>query len=249
MAVRHYVDEVAPSGGRVYEITDASGGGKHITDVTEYVTEGTAWGAGDVQDNCLLECNYSKTGTIHALTTENTLSVNLRFTATAVWNEGDALTLTGTTMTCKLKNGDSLPGGAWESGAVVTCYKAGNTLYFDLPNTQSYTHTSVAIGGNNQRMMYCGKQGKLVMLSFDIVNMPLNAGKTVLGTGIVPAEYRPGGRMVSPLLRPINTSDTAITGTTSVVFEVNSVGTVAVYATAELGTGWTINGVMPYFVS
>ena len=243
MAVRHYVDEVAPSGGRVYAITDASGSEyKHITDMTEYVTEGTAWGAGDVQDNCLLECNHSKTGTVHALTTENTLSVNIRFTATAAWESGDALTFNGTSMSCKLKNGESLPNGAWESGAVVTCYKAGNTLYFDLPNTIGSSTQTVNIGGDSNKVLKCFKQGSIVVLELRLTNVQFSSGRSQLGgTGVIPSAFRPSNLMLSPLCRPVNTQNTSMASVSSFVFEIDASGNIYVFTNDTLGAGWVLN--------
>ena len=241
MAVKHYVDEVAPSGGRVYAITDASGSYKHITDMTEYVTEGTPWGAGDVQDNCLLECSHSKTGTIHALVTENTLSVNIRFTATAAWASGDALTLNGTSMTCKLKNGDSLPNGAWESGAVVTCYKNGSTLYFDLPNGISASTTTVNIGGDSNKVLKCSKQGNMTVLEMRLTNISFTAGRTQLGsTGVIPSAYRPSATLISPYIKPVNTQNSALTNVTALEFEIDASGNIYVFATDALSTGWYV---------
>ena len=244
--VKHYVDEVPPSGGRIYLIEDVGSGNSSITDVTDYVQAGTSFGAADVQDTCLLECNHSKTGTIHALTTDNTLSVNIKFTATAAWAAGDTLTFNGTAMTCKLKNGDSLPGGAWESGAVVTCYKNSNTLYFDLPNGVASSNTSVDIGGSSSKKLYCNKQGSVVTLTVELTNIAFSAGKVTIGSAVIPSDYRPSRRYISGMLRPVNTADSAITNTTFLVFEINASGDIYAFASDALATGWVVQGTFTF---
>ena len=84
MAVKHYVDEIPSTGGRTYRI-NIDGDRSTITDTTTYEQEGTAFGAADVNSTCVLECNYSKSGTVHNLTTENTSSENIKFFATSAF--------------------------------------------------------------------------------------------------------------------------------------------------------------------
>ena len=76
MAVKHYKDEIPPSGGRTYKV---NGVVSTIEDTTAYQQEGSGFGAADVNAACVLECNYSKSGTVHRLTTENTATENLKF--------------------------------------------------------------------------------------------------------------------------------------------------------------------------
>ena len=82
MAVKHYKDEIPPSSGRVYQIV-TNGSTSSITDVTKYQQEGSGFGAADVNAACVLECNYSKSGTVHQLVTQNATSENIKFFATA----------------------------------------------------------------------------------------------------------------------------------------------------------------------
>ena len=77
MAVKHYVDEIPPSTGRVYRI-ETDGNTSKIIDETNYQQVGTPFGANDVNCACVLECNYSKSGTVHKLTTENIESENIK---------------------------------------------------------------------------------------------------------------------------------------------------------------------------
>lgn len=66
-------------------------------------------------------------GTTHALTGTGN---NIKFVADAVYNEGDTITVNGTTVTAQTQDGAALSGGAWAVGAVVACYLDGTTLNF-----------------------------------------------------------------------------------------------------------------------
>ena len=54
MAVKHYKDEIPPSGGRTYKV---NGVVSTIEDTTAYQQEGSGFGAADVNAACVLECN------------------------------------------------------------------------------------------------------------------------------------------------------------------------------------------------
>lgn len=129
MAVKHYVDEIPPSTGRKYLI-ETDGNISKITDVTEYERIGTGFGAVDVNVTCLLECNYAKVGTVHRLTTENTLSENIKFFATAAFRSGDTFTFNGTAVTAQTTNGQAMGTNFFVANTLVECRKRGNVLYF-----------------------------------------------------------------------------------------------------------------------
>lgn len=129
MAVKHYVDDIPPSTGRVYEIT-ASGNRSTIKDVTNYEQVGTVFNAGVVNQVCVLECDYSKSGTVHALTTPNIASENIKFKATSAFNSGDTFTFNGTAVTAQTTDGQALGTNFFVANTIVECKKQGNVLYF-----------------------------------------------------------------------------------------------------------------------
>lgn len=127
MAVKHYVDEIPPSGGRTYKI---NGTASTIEDVTVYQQEGSGFGATDVNAACVLECNYSKNDTVHTLTTQNTASENLKFYATAAYNRGDTFTLNGTAITAQTLNGEALDTNFFKANSMVECFLRNGALFF-----------------------------------------------------------------------------------------------------------------------
>ncbi len=129
MAVKHYKDEIPPSSGRVYQIT-TNGSTSTITDVTRYSQEGSGFGAADVNAVCVLECNYSKKGNVHALTTQNTTSENIKFFATFDYKRGDTFTFNGVTVAAKTVDGFALDNGFFKANALVECFMENNVLYF-----------------------------------------------------------------------------------------------------------------------
>lgn len=129
MAVKHFVDEIPPSGGRVYQIV-TNGNISTITDVTNYQQQGTGFGSSDVNAACVLECNYAKNGTVHALTTQNTTSENIKFFATAAYSRGDTFTFNGVEVNAKTVDGVSLDTNFYKANTLVECFKRGSTLYF-----------------------------------------------------------------------------------------------------------------------
>ncbi len=133
MAVKHYVDEIPPSTGRVYRV-ETNGATSKITDITDYQQVGTGFGAKDVNATCVLECNYAKNGTVHNLTTENTASENIKFFATAAFNRGDTFTFNGTAVTAQTTDGQALGTNFFKANTIVECNKRGNALYFGSCN-------------------------------------------------------------------------------------------------------------------
>lgn len=129
MAVKHYVDEIPPSTGRVYQI-ETDGSSSKITDITNYQQAGTPFGANDVNCACVLECNYAKSGTVHKLTTENTESENIKFFATADFNKGDTFLFNGVPFVAQTSNGQPLGALFFRANTIVDCFRKGNTLYF-----------------------------------------------------------------------------------------------------------------------
>ena len=133
MAVKHYVDEIPSSGGRVYVIA-TNNGKSTITDVTEYEQIGSGFGASDVNSGCILECNYSKSGTVHSLTTENTSSENIKFFATKAFTRGDTFTFNGSAMTAQTTDGKPLDTNFFIANTIVECLRKANVLYFGSPS-------------------------------------------------------------------------------------------------------------------
>lgn len=133
MAVKHYVDDIPPSTGRVYRV-ETNGEVSKITDITEYEQEGTIFSAGDVNSACVLECNYAKNGTVHRLTTPNTTSENIKFFATEVFNKGDTFTFNGTPVTAQTMDGLALGSNFFKGNTLVECRKRGDALYFGSCN-------------------------------------------------------------------------------------------------------------------
>ena len=129
MAVKHYVDEIPSTEGRTYRI-NLDGDKSTITDTTSYEQVGTAFGAADVNSACVLECNYSKSGTVHNLTTENTSSENIKFFATSAFRGGDTFTFNGSIVTARTLDGKPLNTNFFIENTIVECFKKGNVLYF-----------------------------------------------------------------------------------------------------------------------
>lgn len=133
MAVKHYVDEISPSTGRVYEII-TDGNTSKIIDKTNYEQVGSGFGATDVNSTCVLECNYAKNGTVHELTTENTKSENIKFYATAGFNSGDTFTFNGTKMAVFTMDRQPLSANFFVRNSIVECRRRGSVLYFTSPS-------------------------------------------------------------------------------------------------------------------
>lgn len=154
MAVKHYVDDIPPSTGRSYLIK-TEGNTSTITDVTEYLQVGTSFSANDVNCTCVLECNYSKSGTVHELTTQNIETENIKFFATADFNKGDTFTFNGTAVAVQTADGQALGTNFFKANAIVECNKRGNVLYFASSNksiVDDITGTAYRLGIENGKM-------------------------------------------------------------------------------------------------
>lgn len=131
MASKKYQDEIAPSAGRIYEIVDIPNGNtSRILDVTEYEQVGTEFHAADVNAACLLEADHAKAGTVHALTTPNVDTENIKFRATAPYVKGDTFTLNGVACPVQTISGRPLETGYFKAGAMVHCLLSRGTLWF-----------------------------------------------------------------------------------------------------------------------
>ena len=128
MAVKEYVDAI-PNGGRTYSI-NINGDKSTITETTVYEREGATFGATDVHSTCVLECNYSKSGTVHKLTTPNQGSENIKFFATSAFTRGDTFTFNGVAVTARTTDGRGLDTNFFIANTIVDCYRKGNILYF-----------------------------------------------------------------------------------------------------------------------
>lgn len=129
MAVKHYVDEIPPSTGRTYSV-EVNGSNSKITDTTVYEQIGSGFGASDVNSTCVLECNYSKVGTVHKLTTLNTSSENVKFYATSAFTKGDTFTFNEVPVTARTAEGKELDTNFFAANTVVECFRKDGILYF-----------------------------------------------------------------------------------------------------------------------
>lgn len=129
MAVKHYVDEIPKTDDRVYVITTTDGKST-IKDVTEYEQMGSSFGASDVNTSCVLECNYSKSGTVHSLSTENTRSENIKFFATSAFERGDTFKFNGIDVVARTTDGKALSTNFFIANTIVDCFRKDDTLYF-----------------------------------------------------------------------------------------------------------------------
>lgn len=68
-----------------------------------------------------------KNGTVFAL---SGVGNNVKFIAPAAFEDGNTFTVNGTAVTALTQDGEALSGGYFASGAVVTAYLNGSTLYF-----------------------------------------------------------------------------------------------------------------------
>ena len=127
MAIKHYVYEIPPSTGREYEINGAKA---TIKDVTKYDQVGSGFGAADVNATCILECNHTKDGTVHLLTTDNVNTENIKFYATADFLKGDTFKFNGTPVRAIATDGRPLDPYFFVTNTMVECKKKGNVLYF-----------------------------------------------------------------------------------------------------------------------
>lgn len=157
MASKHYLDEIPPSGGRVYEIVDIPNGDTcHIHDVTEYEQVGTQFHAADVNAACLLEADHAKSGTVHVMTTPNTDTENIKFRATAAYVKGDTFTLNGTACPAQTISGRPLESGYFKAGAMVHCILSRGTLWFEGSRApvlvDDTTGTVFTLGVNNGKL-------------------------------------------------------------------------------------------------
>jgi hypothetical protein len=154
LAIKHYVDEIPPSTGRVYRI-ETSGNSSKIIDETAYQQVGTGFGAMDVNTACVLECNYSKNGTVHQLTTPNAMSENIKFFATDSFVKGDTFTFNGTSVVVQTMDGQALGTGFFKANSIVECSRHGNVLYFTSGSkniTDDVTSVPYRIGIDNGKL-------------------------------------------------------------------------------------------------
>lgn len=128
MAVKHYVDEVVPEDGRVYDIADV-GEHKSITDVTAYPQVGSSFGAADIEAACVLEAEHLKVGNEHRITIPNGDAENVKFIATADFAAGDTVTWNGDPMTVLTQAGEEPEAGLFKQGIPAECRREGSTLY------------------------------------------------------------------------------------------------------------------------
>ena len=154
MAVKHYLDEIPSSGSRTYRIT-INGDKSTIEDTTTYEQNGSGFGAGDVNCACLLECNYSKSGTVHRLTTPNTRSENIKFFATSAFTRGDTFTFNGNIVTARTTDGKALNTNFFIANTIVECFRKDNILYFGTSGksiVDDTTGLSYHLGMDNGQM-------------------------------------------------------------------------------------------------
>lgn len=155
MAIKHYRDDIALSEERVYRI-ETNGNVSKIIDVTEYEQRGSTFGADDVNEACVLMCDYEKVGTVHCLTTPNGRSENIKFFATAPFNKGDTFTFNNEVVAAQTTDGQALCSNFFIANTIVECNKKDNVLYF-AGSTKSVTDDVTGIEyrlGIENGMMY-----------------------------------------------------------------------------------------------
>ena len=87
---------------------------------------------------------HTKSGAVHALA--GNFGNNIKFIATADYSEGDTFTVNGTPVTAKRQNGSQLGANSFISGAVVTCFLNGATLYFGAAGNAANDITTLYTG-------------------------------------------------------------------------------------------------------
>lgn len=89
-----------------------------------------------------------KSGTVHAITRNNSDAAVFRFVATADWELGDQLTVDGVSVTALLPNGETLDDGAYVINANVLCILTGTVCTFIGAQGQiSEAQDSLRLGG------------------------------------------------------------------------------------------------------
>ena len=78
-----------------------------------------------------------KTGTVHALTRENTDCPMIHFTATSNFTSNDTFTVDGVQVSALLVDGSTLPTNCYIIGSEVICYLKGTLLTFFLSGSTS----------------------------------------------------------------------------------------------------------------
>ena len=155
MAIKHYLDDIPNTEDRVYIITTSEDGTSTIRDVTEYAQVGSNFGAKDVNEVCVLECGYSKSGTVHALVTDNIGSENVKFFATSAFSRGDTFTFNGEVVTARTTDGKGLDTNFFVANTVVECFRKDNVLYFSSSGSSIVDDTtgiSYRLGMDDGRM-------------------------------------------------------------------------------------------------
>ena len=94
----------------------------------------------EIKSNTYQTYAHSKTGTVHNLSLASG-EPNIRFVATADFELGDTFSVNGNAVEARMANGTDLLGGAFVSGAVVTCYLKDGVLYFVGSNRAFVTFT------------------------------------------------------------------------------------------------------------
>lgn len=129
--IKNYKNQIPPLTGRKYVIETDASDNSTITDVTEYIEEGTSFGANDIQGVCIIECTHTKSDTRHDLNTENVAVENIKFTATDNFNPGDTVYLNNVLMTV-LNLTDNL----------VDCFKTGDVVFGFVKDNNLYLLTT-----------------------------------------------------------------------------------------------------------
>lgn len=97
-------------------------------DMQKFIYDINGDGVVNKADNGFFTYSHSKVDNVHYL---NGSGDNIKFTATADFDDGDVFMVDGEDYTAFLANGDALPGGHFKAGYVVSCFKNGNCLNFN----------------------------------------------------------------------------------------------------------------------
>ncbi len=116
--------------------------------------------------------SHNKSGTVHDLSGSGD---NIKFIATAQFDDGDTITVNGSPVTAKTQNGQSLRSGAWAAGVTVVCWLNGSELTF------APTMPSVKYGSAVEIKSYTSQDNPYTTPSAGWVTVIASTGQSVVG--------------------------------------------------------------------
>lgn len=133
MASKKFQDGIPPvSTGVRYQLTTHSNNTTTVDNVTAWDQEPSELMASDLIAGMVLECEHSKSGTVHTLENPNANLAAIRFKATADYTSGDSFVVNGTAIITL--NGTP----AFVTGETVLAFLDGTTLNFKSSSTLTF---------------------------------------------------------------------------------------------------------------